>query len=63
MATRRAVKRPLSKQGKEESLRIRISTAEKDALAAAAVRDGLSLSAWLRQTTLRAAGYLPRAGS
>jgi predicted HicB family RNase H-like nuclease len=61
MVKRRAAKRPSAPQGsKEESLRIRISTAEKEALAAAATRDGLSLSAWLRQTTLRAAGYLPR---
>jgi len=54
------VKRKPFKGPKEESLRIRISTAEKQALEQAALRDGLTLSAWLRRVTLQAAGYLPR---
>jgi predicted HicB family RNase H-like nuclease len=53
-------KRKPPKGPKEESLRIRISTVEKQALNDAAARDGLSLSAWLRRVTLQAAGYLPR---
>ena len=44
---------------KEESIRLRMSTADKQALMEAAARDGLTLSAWLRQLALRAAGALP----
>ncbi|HSY98500.1 MAG TPA: hypothetical protein VK788_03310 [Terriglobales bacterium] len=40
-------------------MRMRISTTQKRALTAAAERDGLELSAWLRQLALRAAGVLP----
>lgn len=41
-------------------MRMRISAEQKQALMAAAERDGLELSAWLRQVALRAAGLLPR---
>ena len=61
MAKRRAAKRP--KVRKDEILRVRISAEQKDSLIAAAERDGLELSTWLRQVALRAAGVLPsRAG-
>jgi hypothetical protein len=40
---------------------MRLSAAHKRALEAAAERDGLELSAWLRQLALRAAGVLPGA--
>ena len=46
---------------KEESLRIRISAEEKRVMVAAADREGLTLSAWMRRTALQAAGFLPRA--
>lgn len=52
--TRRKTKKP-----KEESLRIRMATQEKRALEEAAGREGLTVSAWIRQVCLRAAGYLP----
>jgi hypothetical protein len=38
---------------------MRISASQKLALNEAAKRDGLELSAWLRQLALRAAGVLP----
>ena len=38
---------------------MRISARQKQALMEAADRDGLQLSAWLRQLALRAAGVLP----
>jgi len=46
---------------KNDVVRMRISAGQKQALAAAAERDGLELSAWLRQLALRAAGVLPEA--
>ncbi|MGI9069852.1 MAG: plasmid mobilization protein [Bryobacteraceae bacterium] len=46
---------------KTETVRMRISATQKQALTAAAERDGLQLSAWLRQLALRAAGMLPDA--
>jgi len=52
-----AGKRP--KVRKDEILRVRISAEQKDALIAAAERDGLELSTWVRQVALRAAGVLP----
>ena len=45
---------------KDDVVRMRISAAQKQALTAAAERDGLKLSAWLRQLALRAA--LPATG-
>lgn len=50
-----------SRPTKDAVVRMRISTAQKRALATAAARDGLELSAWLRQLALRAAGVLPEA--
>ena len=44
---------------KEEVVRMRVTVEEKRALADAAARDGLGLSAWLRQLALREAGVLP----
>jgi hypothetical protein len=44
---------------KEDVVRMRETGAQKAALVAAADREGLELSAWLRQLALRAAGVLP----
>jgi uncharacterized protein (DUF1778 family) len=49
-------KRP--KGVKDDVVRMRVTTDQKQALADAAARDGLELSAWLRQLALRAAGAL-----
>jgi len=46
---------------KDDVVKMRVSAEEKQALTAAAERDGLKLSAWLRQLSLRAAGALPEA--
>lgn len=46
---------------KDDVVRMRISATQKQALTAAAEREGLELSAWLRQLALRAAGVLPEA--
>jgi hypothetical protein len=46
---------------KDDVVKMRVSADQKRALAAAADRDGLELSAWLRQLALRAAGVLPEA--
>ena len=43
---------------KDEVVRMRITAAEKAALDDAAKADGLSLSVWLRQLALRAAGVI-----
>jgi len=43
---------------KEQMLRIRVTSDQKEALSKAAERAGLDLSSWLRVTALRAAGYL-----
>ncbi|MGZ5440930.1 MAG: plasmid mobilization protein [Thermoanaerobaculia bacterium] len=45
---------------KDDVIRMRVSSEQKTAIMAAAERDGLELSAWLRQLALRAAGALPR---
>lgn len=44
---------------KDDVVRMRISSGQKQGLMAAAERDGLELSAWLRQVAFRAAGLLP----
>ena len=44
---------------KDEVVRMRIPAEQKAALVEAAAREGLELSAWLRQLALRAAGVLP----
>ena len=45
---------------KDDVIRMRVTGGQKRALINAAARDGLELSAWLRQLALRAAGALPR---
>jgi uncharacterized protein (DUF1778 family) len=52
---------PTSKPLKDDVVRMRVSVAQKQALLAAAEREGLELSAWLRRLALRAAGVLPEA--
>jgi uncharacterized protein (DUF1778 family) len=44
---------------KDDVVRMRVSAEHKQALLDAAAREGLELSAWLRQLALRAAGTLP----
>jgi uncharacterized protein (DUF1778 family) len=44
---------------KDDVVRMRVTVEQKAALMAAAEREGLELSAWLRQLALRAAGVLP----
>ena len=51
-------KRP-PKRVKDDVVRMRVTTEQKQALTDAANRAGLELSQWLRQTALRAAGALP----
>lgn len=46
---------------RDDVVRMRVSDEEKQALTEAAKREGLQLSAWLRQLSLRAAGVLPGA--
>ncbi len=46
---------------KDDVVRMRIPAVQKQALVEAAAREGLELSAWLRQLALRAAGILPEA--
>jgi uncharacterized protein (DUF1778 family) len=48
-----------AKSLKDDVVRMRIPAAQKQALTQAAEREGLELSAWLRQLALRAAGLLP----
>jgi len=50
-----------SKPLKDDMVRMRVSAEQKQALTEAAEREGLELSAWLRQLALRAAGALPEA--
>lgn len=59
MVRKRTTKAP-AKALKDDVVRMRISAEQKAALVAAAAREGLELSAWLRQIALRAAGVLPR---
>jgi hypothetical protein len=50
---------PAAKALKDAVVRMRIPADQKQALLEAAAKDGLELSAWLRQLALRAAGVLP----
>jgi len=50
-----------AKSLKSEVVRLRVSADQKTALTDAAKREGLELSAWLRQLGLKAAGALPEA--
>jgi uncharacterized protein (DUF1778 family) len=45
---------------KGDVIRMRVTTEHKRAITAAAERDGLEVSQWLRQLALRAAGALPK---
>ena len=54
-------KRALKPDAKGETIRMRVTVQQKDAISAAAERDGLEVSQWLRQLALRAAGALPSA--
>jgi len=53
---------PVAKALKDDIVRMRIPAEQKQALLEAAAREGLELSAWLRQLALRAAGLLPSGG-
>ena len=55
---RKRVRSP-AKVTKDDVVRLRVTTEQKDAMTRAAAADGLELSAWLRQLALRAAGVLP----
>lgn len=48
-----------SKPVKDDVIRMRVTSDQKSAIVEAAERDGLEVSAWLRQLALRAAGVLP----
>jgi uncharacterized protein (DUF1778 family) len=52
----RAIEKPV----KDDVIRVRLTSEQKSAIVAAAEREGLELSAWLRQLALRAAGALPK---
>ena len=56
---RQAQSMNVPKSRKDDIVRMRVSDEQKKALTAAAARDGLELSTWLRQLALRAAGVLP----
>jgi uncharacterized protein (DUF1778 family) len=58
MNGKRASKQPSGKKLKDAVIQLRIPADQKQALSDAAAREGLELSAWLRQVTLRAAGVL-----
>jgi uncharacterized protein (DUF1778 family) len=59
MSTR---KEPTGKVKKEDVVRMRVTVEQKRTLEDAAAREGLDVSAWLRQLALRAAGALPEPG-
>lgn len=52
-------KKPPEKRTKDDVVRMRVTSEQKEAMTAAAANEGLELSAWLRQLALRAAGALP----
>ena len=60
MARKRSSSPAGKKALKDDVVRMRITSEQKRALMEAATREGLELSAWLRQVALRAAGALPR---
>lgn len=53
-----STKKAPAKPQKGDVVRMRVTSAQKDTIPAAAERDGLELSPWLRQLALRAAGVL-----
>jgi len=48
-----------TKATKDDVVRMRVSAEQKTAFVAAAEREGLELSQWLRVLALRAAGLIP----
>ena len=52
--------RPAAKPLKDAVIRMRVSVTQKRAIKYAAERQGLEVSAWLRQLALRAAGVLEK---
>jgi uncharacterized protein (DUF1778 family) len=56
-------KKPVAKRSpdnnKGDVVRMRVTAEQKRAIVAAAERDGLEVSQWLRQLALRTAGFLP----
>jgi uncharacterized protein (DUF1778 family) len=50
-----------TKMVKDDVVRMRVSAEQKSAFVAAAQREGLELSQWLRILALRATGLLPQA--
>lgn len=58
MASSKGRKAVRAKERKDDVVRMRIPADQKQALIEAAGREGLELSAWLRQLALRAAGVL-----
>lgn len=54
-----ARKKAPGKVKKDDVVRMRVTVEQKRALEDAAAREGLDVSAWLRQLALRAAGVLP----
>lgn len=52
-------KKKATKPLKGDVIRMRVTSEQKAAIMAAAERDGLELSQWLRQLALRAAGAIP----
>ncbi|MGQ0639199.1 MAG: plasmid mobilization protein [Gemmatimonadaceae bacterium] len=59
MAKRKRTGGAVTKQRKDDVIRVRVTAEQKQALVSRAERDGLELSAWTRQQIFRAAGLLP----
>jgi uncharacterized protein (DUF1778 family) len=59
MAQSKKTPKKAGKPVKGDVIRMRVTSDQKSAIVAAAERDGLEVSAWLRQLALRAAGALP----
>ena len=59
MAQRKKTPKKTEKPVKGDVIRMRVTSDQKSAIVEAAERDGLEVSAWLRQLALRAAGVLP----
>jgi uncharacterized protein (DUF1778 family) len=55
----RSAKAPPVKTTKDDVIRMRVTAEQKRVIVAAAEREGLEVSQWLRQLALRAAGVLP----
>jgi uncharacterized protein (DUF1778 family) len=57
-----AKKKTAAPAKKDDVIRMRVTSEQKAIIVAAAERDGLEVSQWLRQLALRAAGALPTDG-